>query len=173
MQILGARIVFRLSLNNIFSKQSYLKMLSLFLVHFSHLPNSKTIKKKPVPYLINFITIARVFFLTKVERLNFQIWRETVDIYWPTLLTVQCIANDQNVGTLEYLKLSYGTNNIWTFSIVIAESFFTFFASLAYVPFFLLELQNRLFWILRELHKISFVWKYEAERLNSFLVMRA
>ena len=49
------------------------------------------------------------------------------------------------------------------------ESLFTFFASLAYVPLFLLELQNRLFWILKELHKISFVWKYEADMLNSFL----
>ena len=42
----------------------------------------------------------------------------------------------------------------------IGESLFTFFASLAYVPLFLLELQNRLFWILKELHKISFLWKY-------------
>ena len=33
----------------------------------------------------------------------------------------------------------------------------------------LLELQNRLFWMLKELHKISFVWKYEADMLNSFL----
>ena len=32
-----------------------------------------------------------------------------------------------------------------------------FLASLAYVTLFLLELQNRLFWILRELHKTSFV----------------
>ena len=55
----------------------------------------------------------------------------------------------------------------------IGESLFTFFASLAYVPLILLELQNRLFWILKELHKISFVWKYEADMLNSFLVMRA
>ena len=53
------------------------------------------------------------------------------------------------------------------------ESLFTFFASLAYVPLFLLELQNRLFWILKELYKISFVWKYGADMLNSFLVMRA
>ena len=50
---------------------------------------------------------------------------------------------------------------------------FTFFASLAYVLLFLLELQNRWFWILKELYKISFVWKYEADMLNSFLVMRA
>ena len=50
---------------------------------------------------------------------------------------------------------------------------FTFFASLAYVPLFLLELQNHLFWIMKELHKISFVWKYEADMLDSFLVMRA
>ena len=55
----------------------------------------------------------------------------------------------------------------------IGESLFTFFASLAYAPLFLLELQNRLFWILKELHKISFVWKYEADMLNSFLVKRA
>ena len=37
------------------------------------------------------------------------------------------------------------------------ECLFTFFASLAYVPLFLLELQNRLFRILKELHKISFL----------------
>ena len=55
----------------------------------------------------------------------------------------------------------------------IGESLFTIFALLAYVPLFLLELQNRLFWILKELHKISFVWKYGADMLNSFLVMRA
>ena len=55
----------------------------------------------------------------------------------------------------------------------IGESLFTFFVSLAYVPLFLLELQNRLFWILKELHKISFIWKYEADMLNSFIVMRA
>ena len=48
-----------------------------------------------------------------------------------------------------------------------------FFESLAYVPLFLLELQNRLFWILKELHKISFIWKYETDMLNSFLMMRA
>ena len=55
----------------------------------------------------------------------------------------------------------------------IGESLFTFFASFAYVPLFLLELQKRLFWILKESHKISFVWKYGADLLNSFLVMRA
>ena len=59
------------------------------------------------------------------------------------------------------------------FIFCIGESLFTFFASLAYVRLFLLELQNRLFWILKELHKISFVWKYEADMLNGFLVMRA
>ena len=53
------------------------------------------------------------------------------------------------------------------------ESLFTLFSSLAYVPLFLLELQNRLFWILKEFHKISFVWKDEADMLNGFLVMRA
>ena len=55
----------------------------------------------------------------------------------------------------------------------IGESLFTLFTSLAYVSFFLLELQNRLFWILKELHNISFVWKYGADILNSLLVMRA
>ena len=55
----------------------------------------------------------------------------------------------------------------------IGESLFTFFVSLAYVPLFLLEQQNRLFWILKELHKISFTWKYENDMLNSFIVMRA
>ena len=41
------------------------------------------------------------------------------------------------------------------------------------MPLLLLELQNRLFSILKELHKISFVWKYGADMLNSFLVMPA
>ena len=55
----------------------------------------------------------------------------------------------------------------------IGKSLSTFFASLACVPLFLIELQNRLFWILKEFYKISFLWKYEADMLNSFLVMRA
>ena len=55
----------------------------------------------------------------------------------------------------------------------IGESLFKSLASLAYVPMFLLKLQNRLFWTLKELHQVSFAWKYEADMLNSFIVMRA
>ena len=46
-------------------------------------------------------------------------------------------------GFFQYVEL-------WAGLLFIGESLFTFFASLAYVPLFLLELQNRLFWILKE-----------------------
>ena len=95
------------------------------------------------------------------------------------------IGNALNKESLKLLSLTFHTaisNQLQMFSAwftvyfivneLIGESLFTFFASLAYVPFFLLELQTRFFWILKELHKISFVWKYGADMLNSFLVMR-
>ena len=65
------------------------------------------------------------------------------------------------------------TNLLLDVNWLTGESLFTFFASLAYVPLFLLDLQNRLFLILKELHKISFVWKYGANMSNSFSAMRA
>ena len=69
-------------------------------------------------------------------------------------LCASCLGHKRKGKTSVY-NLPYGPRTR-----LIGESLFTFFASLAYVPLFLLQLQNRLFWILKELHKISFVWKY-------------
>ena len=75
---------------------------------------------------------------------------------WTPDKTLKMIEIKYMVAYIRYIIWScvdYG--NFLTGSI--GESLFTFFASLAYVPLFLLELQNRLFWVLKELHKISFV----------------
>ena len=78
-----------------------------------------------------------------------------LQLQWEVVVVVKtkiCGNQDQNLTQNSQTK-----HNTKHSGLGLSESLFTFLASLAYVPFFLLKLQNRLLQILKKLHKISFV----------------